>query len=43
MVLGTGIALLLVQVSRWMRIALTTGLILVWSVPVIVAVDIWRW
>jgi N,N'-diacetylchitobiose transport system permease protein len=43
MVLGTAIALLLVQVSRWMRIALTTGLVLVWSVPVIVAVDIWRW
>jgi N,N'-diacetylchitobiose transport system permease protein len=43
MVLGTAIALLLVQVSSWMRIALTTGLVLVWSVPVIVAVDIWRW
>jgi len=43
MVFGTAIALLLVQVSRWMRIALTTGLVLVWSVPVIVAVDIWRW
>ena len=26
-----------------MRIALTTGLVLVWSIPVIVAVDIWRW
>jgi N,N'-diacetylchitobiose transport system permease protein len=43
MVLGTAIALLLLQVSRWLRIALTTGLVLVWSVPVIVAVDIWRW
>ena len=43
MVLGTGIALLLLQVSRWLRVALTTGLVLVWSVPVIVAVDIWRW
>jgi N,N'-diacetylchitobiose transport system permease protein len=43
MVLGTAIALLLVQVGRAMRIALTTGLVLVWSVPVIVAVDIWRW
>jgi N,N'-diacetylchitobiose transport system permease protein len=43
MVLGTAIALLLVQVSRFMRIALTTGLVLVWSIPVIVAVDIWRW
>jgi N,N'-diacetylchitobiose transport system permease protein len=43
MVLGTAIALLLLQVSRWVRLALTTGLVLVWSVPVIVAVDIWRW
>jgi N,N'-diacetylchitobiose transport system permease protein len=43
MVLGTAVALLLVQVGRFMRIALTTALVLVWSVPVIVAVDIWRW
>jgi N,N'-diacetylchitobiose transport system permease protein len=43
MVLGTAIAMLLVQVGRFMRTALTTGLVLVWSVPVIVAVDIWRW
>jgi N,N'-diacetylchitobiose transport system permease protein len=43
MVLGTAIALLLLQVSRWVRIALTTGLVLVWAVPVIVAVNIWHW
>ena len=43
MVLGTALALLLLQVSRWVRVALTTGLVLVWSVPVIVAVNIWRW
>jgi len=43
MVFGTAIAMLLLQVSRWMRIALTTGLVLVWAVPVIVAVNIWRW
>jgi N,N'-diacetylchitobiose transport system permease protein len=43
MILGTAIALLLLQVSRWVRIALTTGLVLVWAVPVIVAVDLWRW
>ena len=43
MILGTAIALLLLEVSRWVRIALTTGLVLVWSVPVIVAVNIWRW
>jgi len=43
MVLGTAIALLLLQVSTWVRVALTTGLVLVWAVPVIVAVNIWRW
>jgi N,N'-diacetylchitobiose transport system permease protein len=43
MVLGTAIALLLLQISRFMRIALTTGLVLVWAVPVIVAVNIWHW
>ena len=42
MVLGTAIALLLLQVGRFMRVALTTALVLVWAVPVIVAVDIWR-
>jgi len=43
MVLGTAIALLLLQLSTWVRVALTTGLVLVWAVPVIVAVNIWRW
>jgi N,N'-diacetylchitobiose transport system permease protein len=43
MVLGTAVALLLLQVGRVMRIALTTGLVLVWAIPTIVAVDLWRW
>jgi len=43
MVLGTAIALLLTRVSRFVRIALMAGLVLVWAVPVIVAVDLWRW
>jgi N,N'-diacetylchitobiose transport system permease protein len=43
MVLGTAIALLLLQVGRFMRLALTTGLVLVWATPIVVAVDIWRW
>jgi N,N'-diacetylchitobiose transport system permease protein len=43
MVLGTAIAMLLLQVSGVVRVLMTTGLVLVWSVPVIVAVDIWRW
>ena len=43
MVLGTAIALLLVQLGRAMRLLLTVGLVLVWATPVVVAVDLWRW
>ena len=43
MLFGTLIALLLVRVSSWMRILLTIGLILVWSMPVVVAVQLWYW
>ena len=41
--LGTLIALLLVQVSTVVRILLTAGLVLVWSMPVVVAVQVWYW
>jgi len=43
MVLGTAIALLIAQLGRSMRLLLTTGLVLVWATPVVVAVNIWRW
>jgi N,N'-diacetylchitobiose transport system permease protein len=43
MVLGIALALLLVQVGRWMRLALTTALVLAWATPVVVAVVLWRW
>jgi N,N'-diacetylchitobiose transport system permease protein len=43
MVLGTLIALLLVRVSTWIRIPLTVGLVLVWSMPAVVAVQLWYW
>ena len=43
MVGGTLIALLLVRVSMWARIMLTAGLVLVWSMPQVVAVEIWNW
>jgi N,N'-diacetylchitobiose transport system permease protein len=43
LVLGTAIALLLVRLGRVMRVVLTTGLVLVWATPVVVAVDLWRW
>jgi N,N'-diacetylchitobiose transport system permease protein len=42
-VLGTAIALLLVRVSRWVRLLLTAGLVLVWAMPPVVAVQVWQW
>src|SRR5438093_280784 len=42
-VLGTLIALLLVRVSTFMRVLLTAGLVLVWSMPPVVAVQVWYW
>ena len=42
-VLGTLIALLLVQVSTWVRVLLTAGLVLVWAMPVVVAVQVFYW
>jgi N,N'-diacetylchitobiose transport system permease protein len=42
-VLGTLIALLLAEVSSWVRLLLTGGLIFVWATPVVVAVAIWSW
>jgi N,N'-diacetylchitobiose transport system permease protein len=43
MVIGTLIALLLVQVSSVIRVLLTTGLVLVWAMPPVVAVQVWLW
>jgi N,N'-diacetylchitobiose transport system permease protein len=42
-VLGTLLALLLVQVSGWVRVLLSAGLVLVWAMPAVVAVQIWFW
>src|SRR6266542_3809473 len=42
-VLGTLIAFLLVQISPVVRVMLTTGLVLVWSMPVVVAVQVFYW
>ena len=41
--IGTFLALLLVRVSSAVRILLTAGLVLVWSMPVVVAVQVWYW
>jgi N,N'-diacetylchitobiose transport system permease protein len=43
MVLGTLIALLLARLGSFMRLVLSAGLVLVWSMPVIVATNIWGW
>jgi N,N'-diacetylchitobiose transport system permease protein len=40
---GTLIALLLVRVSTWLRLLLTLGLVLVWAMPQVVAVQVWSW
>jgi N,N'-diacetylchitobiose transport system permease protein len=42
-VLGTLIALLLVKVSTWVRVLLTAGLVLVWAMPAVVAVQVFFW
>ena len=43
MVIGTLLALLLVRISTWVRILLTAGLVLVWAMPQVVAVQVWTW
>jgi N,N'-diacetylchitobiose transport system permease protein len=43
MLFGTLIALLLARLGAFMRMLLTTGLVLVWAMPVVVAVNIWVW
>jgi N,N'-diacetylchitobiose transport system permease protein len=42
-VFGMLIALLLVKVSTWARVLVTSGLVLVWAMPVVVAVQVWFW
>ncbi len=41
--IGLLIALLLVRVSTWVRLVLSSGLVLVWSMPVVVAVQVFYW
>jgi N,N'-diacetylchitobiose transport system permease protein len=43
MVLGTLIALLLARIAAPVRILLMTGLVLVWAMPAVVAVQVWYW
>jgi N,N'-diacetylchitobiose transport system permease protein len=41
--LGMLVALLLARVSGPVRVLLSSGLVLVWSMPVVVAVQVWAW
>jgi N,N'-diacetylchitobiose transport system permease protein len=43
MVLGTLLALLLPKISAWVRVLLMTGLVLVWAMPPVVAVQVFYW
>jgi N,N'-diacetylchitobiose transport system permease protein len=43
MALGMLLALLLIRVSTWVRILLTTALVLAWSMPPVVAVQVFLW
>jgi N,N'-diacetylchitobiose transport system permease protein len=43
MLLGTLIALLLAQLGSFMRLLITTGLVLAWAMPPVVSVNIWTW
>jgi N,N'-diacetylchitobiose transport system permease protein len=42
-VLGMLVALLLARVGPVVRVILTSGLVLVWATPVVVAVQVWYW
>jgi len=43
MVLSTLLALLLARLGAFMRLLITTGLVLAWAMPPVVAVTIWTW
>ena len=40
---GMLVALLLARVSGTVRVLLTSGLVLVWAMPIVVAVQVWYW
>jgi N,N'-diacetylchitobiose transport system permease protein len=43
LVLGTLIALLLARLGTFMRLLITTALVLAWAMPPVVSVNIWSW
>ncbi|RHW27069.1 sugar ABC transporter permease [Nocardioides immobilis] len=40
--IGVGIALLMTRMSRWVRIAVQSGLLLTWATPVVAAMIVWQ-
>ncbi len=42
-VLGTLVALLLVRLGRWLRLAVLSALVLAWATPVIAATTVFQW
>ena len=43
MLFGTLIALLLAQLGGFMRLLISTGLVLAWAMPPVVSINIWNW
>ena len=43
MVIGVGVALLLRQMSKPIRLLVQSGLLLAWAMPVIAALTVWQW
>jgi N,N'-diacetylchitobiose transport system permease protein len=43
MVLSTLVALMLARLGRVLRVAVMTGLVVVWAMPVIAATTVWQW
>ena len=42
MAIGVGIALLMTRMSRWVRIAVQSGLLLTWATPVVASMIVWQ-
>jgi len=43
MLIGLGVALLMVRMSKPVRLAVQSGLLIAWAMPVIAALTVWEW
>lgn len=43
MVIGMAVAVLLTQLSRWLRVVVQAGLLLAWAMPVLAVLTVWQW